>query len=246
MGVRETVVVGLPLAAKSVELPEGLRLPYVEQGDSTGVPVLLLHALADSWRSFERVLPQLTRSIHAFAVTQRGHGDADRPASGYGVEEFTADVAAFMDAVGLDAAVIVASSSAGLTARRFAADHPQRTLGIVLVGAPHSLRDKPAVSDFLDVVSELGDPIDPGFVCEFVESNAFRPLPPAFLETLIGENLKVPARVWKATLEGLLDALPTDTGITAPTLILWGGIATSSSPAATRRPSRRLSPDRGS
>jgi non-heme chloroperoxidase len=134
-GTRKTVVVGLPPVAKSVELPEGLRLPYVEQGDSTGVPVLLLHALADSWRSFERVLPQLPRSIHAFAVTQRGHGDADRPAAGYGVEEFTADVAAFMDAVGLEAAVIVASSSAGLTARRFAADHPQRTLGIVLVGA---------------------------------------------------------------------------------------------------------------
>ena len=205
-----------------MELPEGLRLPYVEQGDSAGVPVLLLHALADSWRSFERVLPQLPRSIHAFAVTQRGHGDADRPLSGYGVEEFTADMAAFMDAVGLDAAVIVASSSAGLTARRFAADHPQRTLGIVLVGAPYSLRDKPAVSDFLDAVSELGDPIDPGFVREFVESNAFRPLPPAFLEMLIGENLKVPARVWKATLEGLLDALPSDTGISAPTLILCG------------------------
>jgi non-heme chloroperoxidase len=69
VGVRETVVVGLQLVAKSVELPDGLRLPYVEQGDSAGVPVLLLQALAYSWRSFERVLPQLPRSIHAFAVT---------------------------------------------------------------------------------------------------------------------------------------------------------------------------------
>jgi pimeloyl-ACP methyl ester carboxylesterase len=51
----------------------------------------------------------------------------------------------------------------------------------------------------------------------------FRPLPPAFLETLIGENLKVPARVWEETLEGLLDAVPSsDRGITAPTHILWG------------------------
>ena len=229
VGVRETVVVGPPLAAKSVELFEGLSLPfeglslpYVEQGDPAGVPVVLLHAFADSWRSFERLLPHLPRSIHAFAVTQRGHGDADRPASGYGVEEFTADVAAFMDAVGLDAAVIVASSSAGFTARRFAADHPPRTLGIVLLGAPYSLRDKPAASELLDAVSELGDPIDPGFVREFVESTVFRPLPPAFLETLVGESLKVPARVWEATFRGLLDAEPTDTGVTAPTLILWG------------------------
>jgi non-heme chloroperoxidase len=221
-GLRETVVVGLPPVAKSVELSEGLRLPYVEQGDSAGVPVVLLHALADSWRSFERVLPHLPRSIHAFAVTQRGHGDADRPASGYGVDEFTADLAAFLDAVGLEAAVIVASSSAGFTARRFAADHPRRTLGIVLVGAPYSLRDKPAVSEFLEAVSGLSDPIDPAFVREFVESNVFRPLPPAVRETLVSENLKAPTRVWKATLEGLLDAEPTDIGITAPALILWG------------------------
>jgi pimeloyl-ACP methyl ester carboxylesterase len=50
------------------------------------------------------------------------------------------------------------------------------------------------------------------------------PVPAAFLETVIAENLKVPARVWKATLEGLLEAAPaTETAtITAPTLILWG------------------------
>jgi non-heme chloroperoxidase len=207
---------------RSVELSGGLRLPYVEQGDSAGVPVVLLHALADSWRSFERVLPHLPRSIHAFAVTQRGHGDADRPASGYGVEQFTGDVAAFMDAVGLGAAVIVASSSAGFTARRFAAEHPRRTVGIVLIGAPYSLRDKPVVSEFLETLSGLSDPIDPGFVREFVQSAVSRPLPPAVLEILVGENLKVPVRVWKETLKGLLDAKPTDTGIRAPTVILWG------------------------
>jgi non-heme chloroperoxidase len=133
----------------------------VEQGDPSGVPVVLLHAFADSWRSFERVLPYLPRSIHAFAVTQRGHGDADRPASGYGVEQFTADVVAFMEAVGLEAAVMVASSSASLTVQRFAAEHPKRALGLVFVGAPRSFRDKPAVAEFFGAVRELSDPIDP-------------------------------------------------------------------------------------
>lgn len=207
----------------SVQLSTGVELPYVEQGDESGVPVVLLHAFLDSWRSFDGVLPHLPLSIHAFAVTQRGHGDANRPDSGYGVEEFTADLAAYMDALGIDAAVIVASSSAGFTARRFAAEHPQRALGIVLVGSPYSLGDKPAVAQFLDVVSALSDPIDPAFVREFVESNMVRPVPPAFLEMLIAENLKVPARIWKATLAGLLDAVPTtDAGIAAPALILWG------------------------
>lgn len=209
---------------KSAQLSSALKLPYVEQGDQSGIPVVFLHGFTDSWRSFEPVLTQLPRSIHAFAMTQRGHGDADRPASGYGLEEFTADVAAFMDAVALEAAVIVGSSSGGYTAQRFAVDHPERTLGVVLIGAPRSLRDKPAVSQFSAALSELSDPIDPAFVREFVESTLFRPVPPAFLEAMIGESLKVPVRVWQATARGLLEAIPpTETAtITAPTLILWG------------------------
>ena len=58
------------------ELSNGVKLPYVEHGKSTGLPVLLLHGVTDSWRSFERVLPHLPKSIHAFALTQRGHADA--------------------------------------------------------------------------------------------------------------------------------------------------------------------------
>ena len=171
---------------KSARLASGLKLPYVEQGDPSGVPVVFLHAYVDSWRSFERLLSRLPHAIHAFAVTQRGHGDADRPDSGYGLEELAADVAAFMDAVALEEAVIVASSSAGYTAQRFALDHPERTLGIVLIGAPWSLRDKPGFSRFSEAVFGLSDPIDPAFVREFVESTLFRPVPPAFLEAMIG------------------------------------------------------------
>jgi non-heme chloroperoxidase len=133
-------------------------------------------------------------------------------------------VAAFMDAVGLQAAVIVGSSSGGYVAQRFAADHPERVLGMVLIGSPRSLRDKPAVSEFLATVSALSDPIDPAFVREFVESTLFQPLPPAVLEMLVGESQKAPAHVWKAAAQGLLDAVPPTEAatISAPTLILWG------------------------
>ena len=232
---------------KSAQLSDGLKLPYVEQGERSGVPVVLLHAYADSWRSFERLLPHLPSSIHAFAVTQRGHGDADRPAFGYRVEEFTGDLAAFMDAVALEAAVMVASSSAGFTVQRFAIDHPERTLGIVLSGAPWSLREKPGVSALHDAVSELGDPVDPAFVREFVESTVSGPVPPAFLEAMIGESCKVPAHVWKATLEGLLEADPRPKRRPSPRpRSSSGGTATRSCPEATRRPSPRRSLDRGS
>ena len=95
---------------------------------------------------------------------------------------------------------------------------------MTLIGAPRSLRDKPAVAEFLVGVGELSDPVDPPFAREFLESTLSRPLPPAVLETLVDESCKAPAHVWKAALEGLLEAVPpTETGtITAPTLVLWG------------------------
>lgn len=62
----------------TVELGNGVRLPYIEQGDPAGVPILSLHGVTDSMHSFDTVLPYLPRSVHAYALTQRGHGDADR------------------------------------------------------------------------------------------------------------------------------------------------------------------------
>jgi non-heme chloroperoxidase len=207
---------------KPAQLSSGLTLPYVEQGDPSGVPVVLLHAYAESWRSFERVFAYLPPSIRAFAVTQRGHGDADRPTSGYGLQDFSADVAAFMDAVGIMAAMIVGGSSGGYVAQRFAIDHSERTLGLVLAGTPLSLRDRG--SKLSEAVSELDDPIDPAFAREFVESCVFGPVSSTFLETMIGESRKMPARVWKAAFQGLREAdPPTEVAtITAPTVILWG------------------------
>ncbi len=134
--------------SKAVELPSGVKLPYVEQGDPTGVAVLLLHGVTDSWHSFELVLPHLPDWIHAIALTQRGHGDADRHASGYRTRDFAADVAAFVDAVGLGPAIVVGHSMGGTNAQRFAIDHPERALGIVLAGSFASFSDNPAVMEF--------------------------------------------------------------------------------------------------
>jgi non-heme chloroperoxidase len=214
----------MTLHVKSTSLASGLRLPYVEHGDPAGVPIVLLHGTSDSWRSWELLLPALPDALHAFAVTQRGHGDADRPDDGYRPHDQAADLAGFMDAVGLKAAVIVGHSAGSYVARRFALDHPERTLGLGLVGAFRAFHDNPGVLELADDVAQLTDPVDPEFVRAFQESCAARPLPDGFLEAIVAESCKLPARVWKAHFRGLLEAeAPTDTGtITAPTLILWG------------------------
>ena len=210
---------------KSVELPNRVTLQYVEQGDSAGTPVILLHGVTDSWHSFEPVLPHLPSSIHAIALTQRGHGDSARPEAGYHPRDFGRDVASFMDALELKSAVIVGHSMGSYVAQCFAIDYPERTSGLVLVGSFINCRDNPGIVEFWDsAVSKLTDPVDPNFVREFQESTLARAVPQAFLDRVVQESLKVPARVWRAAFEGLLAAdFSVGLGkIKAPTLILWG------------------------
>lgn len=209
----------------SVKLSTGVTLPYLEQGLSSGIPVVLLHGTTDSWRSFEGVLPYLPAELRAFALTQRGHGDADRPETGYRPSDFSADVAAFLDAVGIDAAIVAGHSMGSFIAQRFALDYPERTLGLVLAGSFATLRDHAGIQEFWDeAIANLSDPVPEELAFEFQESTLTQAVPPAFLEMVVGESLKVPARVWKASFAGLMEAdHRAELGkIAAPTLIIWG------------------------
>jgi pimeloyl-ACP methyl ester carboxylesterase len=130
-----------------------------------------------------------------------------------------------MDAVQIEAAVIAGGSSGGLVGQRFAIDFPDRILGLALLGAPLTFRNKPFVQGLWDsTISKLTDPIDPAFVRRFVESTLSRSIPESLLDALFRESLKVPAFVWRETLKGILeDDFSTElVRIVVPTLVIWG------------------------
>ena len=207
-----------------VDLPTGVRLNYVERGDSRGTPVILLHGYTDSRRSYDLVLPLLPSSWRVFAVTHRGHGDSSKPESGYGPADFAADLAAFLDAMRIDSAVIVGHSMGSTVAQRFAIDYPTRTRALVLEGAFLPSPKNEAVREFFQTVSAFTDPVDPKVAREFQQSTLSRPVPADFFETIVSESLKVPARVWKAALEPYtrIDFSDRLAEIKKPTLLVWG------------------------
>jgi non-heme chloroperoxidase len=208
-----------------VELASGVSLQYAEQGDPSGLPVIFLHGVTDSWRSFELLFAHLPGSLRAIAISQRGHGDSSRPEGSYRAKDFADDLAAFMDALGIERAVIVGHSMGTQGSQRFAIDHPERMLALVLVGAFATMRGNTPAEDFwTSEVVGLSDPIGPALAKAFQESTLAQPIPPWFLDTAVAESLKVPARVWRAAFEGFLqdDVLPELDKIAVPTLILWG------------------------
>jgi pimeloyl-ACP methyl ester carboxylesterase len=195
----------------------------VAVGPGEVVPVVLLHAYADSWRSFERVLAHLPPSVRAIAPTQRGHGDASKLASGYRVGDFAADLLALLDLFEVDRAALVASSSAVFTVEQVCLDHPERVRALVLIGAPWSLAEREPSLDFVQSVEALTEPVDRSFVRDFVVGTSSERVPADFLDVMVEEAAKVPAHVWKQTLAGLLEARPPAPGaIAVPALVIWG------------------------
>jgi non-heme chloroperoxidase len=207
----------------SMELPTGVRLEYSEQGDPDGVPLLLLHGATDSRRSWDTVLPRLPHSIRAIALSQRGHGDSDRPA-GYGIEELAADAAAAIDALELGPAVVAGHSMGAWVAQRLAIEHPERVLGLLLVAPLGTARENAEFAALCAEMSAVEGPVDPGLVREFQLGTTERPLPSGLLDLFVAESLKLPAEVWRALFAAMLEIDLSDglASLEAPAHVIWG------------------------
>src|SRR5262245_22952166 len=123
------------LQSKKILLSTGVQLEYVDQGPSDAVPIVFLHGVTDSWRSFELVLELLPATSRAIAISHRGHGESDRPPTGYSYRDMSEDLRALLDALGIERAIVVGHSMGAMVAMQLAADHSERVAGLVLVGA---------------------------------------------------------------------------------------------------------------
>jgi pimeloyl-ACP methyl ester carboxylesterase len=210
----------------SVTLDSGLTLSYSGKGARSGPAVVLLPGPTDSWRSYQPVLERLPHAMHTIAVSQRGHGESDKPENGYRVEDFASDVVELLDALAIERAVLAGHSGSCLVARRVALDHPERVAGLLLEASPETLRHDARLVDFVaSVVSNLNDPISPEFARRFISETSSENVPPDLSDALATELLEVPARVWKQMFAGLLRYEDVDqlAQIKAPTLLVWGG-----------------------
>src|SRR4051794_8972717 len=84
----------------------GLRVHYRDWGDRAGPPLVLLHAYmqhAHTWDTFARAMAVRFRVL---ALDQRGCGESDWAAD-YHESRLVGDLAAFIDALGLERCALV-------------------------------------------------------------------------------------------------------------------------------------------
>ena len=209
----------------AVTLDSGVTLSYEEQGSVSAPTVVLVPGPTDSWRSYQPVLRHLSSDLRAVALSQRGHGESDKPATGYTVRDFATDLVGLLDTLDLERAVLAGHSGSNLIVRRVALDHSDRVAGLIFEASPLTLHDDARLRDLVDtVVANLSDPIDAGFARSFLLDTSSDVLEAGLADVLVDELLTVPARVWKEMFASLLehDDVGELSRIDAPTLLVWG------------------------
>jgi pimeloyl-ACP methyl ester carboxylesterase len=114
----------------------GVRLHYLDFG-GRGEPVLLLPGAGNTPWIFSGLGADLARDYRVLALSRRGHGESDMPASGYDQATLTRDIRLFLDQQGLAKIHLIGHSAAGEEMTRFAGDHPDRVASIVYLDAAY-------------------------------------------------------------------------------------------------------------
>ena len=115
-------------------ISQRLRLNYVDWGNSTAPPLILLHGGQDHCRNWDWVAQDLRRDFHIIAPDLRGHGDsAYSPSGDYSMAAYVYDLAQLIHQQHLAPVSIIAHSLGGNIALRYAGVYPETVAKLVAI-----------------------------------------------------------------------------------------------------------------
>ena len=118
-----------PHQVRWITVDSSVRLEVLDWGGS-GRPVVLLGCYLTG-HVYDDFAPNLTNQFHVYAITRRGIGASDKPATGYAVQRSANDVLEVLDALELQKSLLVGNSCAGQILTLFASQHSNRLSGLV-------------------------------------------------------------------------------------------------------------------
>ena len=107
-----------------------ITMNYEQQG--TGEPLILIPYLAADNACYAFQVADYAKQFTCISIDPRGAGETDKPAGNYSTELFADDVAAFMQAIGVERAHISGLSLGAATGLWLAAKYPQRVKSLSL------------------------------------------------------------------------------------------------------------------
>jgi pimeloyl-ACP methyl ester carboxylesterase len=108
----------------------GITMNYEQQG--SGEPLVLIPYLAADNACYAFQVADYAKAFTCISVDPRGAGESDKPAGTYSMELFADDIAAFMQAIGVERAHVSGLSLGAATGLWLAGKYPQRVKSLSL------------------------------------------------------------------------------------------------------------------
>lgn len=186
----------------------GMQMYYEVSG--SGEPLIVLHGAYMNIPSMGDIIPMLAETHTVYALELQGHGrtnDIDRPIT---YPNMTDDVAAFMDAVGVEKADVFGYSMGAAVGLRLAVEHPDKVDQLVAASVAYDLSGmQPEYNAMVPTMSPemfVGTPMEEAWKQYAPNPDGFRP----FVERMIA--LEHEPVAWEADVKAL----------EAPVLIIAG------------------------
>lgn len=130
----------------------GMEMYYEVSGE--GDPMIVLHGAHMNIDTMGEIIPMLAQTHTVYAIEFQGHGrttDIDRPIN---YPNLASDVAAFMDAVGIEKADVFGYSMGAAAGLKFAIDYPEKI--DQLIAASTSFTYEGMQEEYLAMVPQMG------------------------------------------------------------------------------------------
>jgi pimeloyl-ACP methyl ester carboxylesterase len=114
----------------------GVGLHVEVDGPEEGAPVVFLHGVGSSGKTWEWLPDDIARGRRIVRLDLRGHGRSDHASGTYDVARYGADAVAVLRALGLRKAVLVGNSLGGVVSWSVAQSHPELVAAALLEDPP--------------------------------------------------------------------------------------------------------------
>jgi len=168
-----------PMVRDATVTLDGVGFHYRDWGEPTAPAVVLLHAYLQHARTWDTVAAGLADHFRVLALDQRGFGESEWAAD-YHELRLVADVAEFVDALGLETFSLVGFSIGGSAAITYAQLYPDRVERLVAFECftdPDVAEEAPYRQTMLAHLSRLRS-LPETFAAPEEAVGAFRPLAP--------------------------------------------------------------------
>ena len=220
------------------------QLNVALQGNDSGVPVVLSHALGLDLSMWGGLAAALSAQHPTLRYDHRGHGGSATPQGTYSLDELVDDAARLIREWGRGPVVFVGLSLGGMVAQGLAIRHPELVLGLVLANttAQYPAAAQAAWQARIGAVESGGMAAIAAMVVERYLHADFRAAHPEFTTALHEQLLRANAAGYAATCHAVraVDWLDSLAAIQCPTLVLAGARDIGAPPAMGQSIAERI------